>query len=220
MNIEVFSHLKEYFSNLKTRPLMVTVILFCFLNNVMATTVSYSQPEQAINLKLTAVTIPAGLSVLESKTGCVINYNQSLFKNNSNISIDVKGMSLQQVLTRMLANTRVGFKFEDSKTILLYRLPDPVKPGKISGRVLDDKGETLPGASIRVVETGAGTQTGVDGSYILSIAPGTYTLEVSYISYQSKRITGVGSGRKKYAIGCFTKTRFKRLEGSDGDCKL
>ncbi|MDO7744877.1 MAG: TonB-dependent receptor [Pedobacter sp.] len=191
MNIEVFSHLKEYFSNLKARPLMATVILFCFLNNVMATTVSYSQPEQAINLKLTAVTIPAGLSVLESKTGCVINYNQSLFKNNSNISIDVKGMSLQQVLTRMLANTRVGFKFEDSKTILLYRLPDPVKPGKISGRVLDDKGETLPGASIRVVETGAGTQTGVDGSYILSIAPGTYTLEVSYISYQSKRITGV-----------------------------
>jgi len=191
MNIEVFSHLKEYFSNLKTRPMMVTVILFCFLNNVMATTVSYSQPEQAINLKLTAVTIPAGLSVLESKTGCVINYNQSLFKNNSNISIDVKGMSLQQVLTRMLANTRVGFKFEDSKTILLYRLPDPVKPGKISGRVLDDKGETLPGASIRVVETGAGTQTGADGSYILSIAPGTYTLEVSYISYQSKRITGV-----------------------------
>ena len=191
MNIEVFSHLKEYFSNLKTRPLMVTVILFCFLNNVMATTVSYSQPEQAINLKLTAVTIPAGLSVLESKTGCVINYNQSLFKNNSNISIDVKGMSLQQVLTRMLANTRVGFKFEDSKTILLYKLPDPVKPGKISGRVLDDKGETLPGASIRVVETGAGTQTGVDGTYIMSIAPGTYTLEVSYISYQSKRITGV-----------------------------
>lgn len=191
MNIEVFSHLKEYLGNLKARPLMVTVLLICFLNNIMAATVSNMQPEQAISIKLTAVTIPASLSALESKTGCVINYNQSLFKDNSSITIDAKGMSLQQVLTKILANTHVGFRFADSKTILLYKLPDPVKPGKISGRVLDDKGETMPGASVKVLETGAGVQTGVDGSYILSLAPGTYTIDVSYISYQSKRITGV-----------------------------
>lgn len=66
------------------------------------------------------------------------------------------------------------------------------EPGKILGKVVDDKGETLPGASIRVIELQKGVSSSVDGSYTISnLAPGSYTLEVSYISFQTKRITGV-----------------------------
>lgn len=65
------------------------------------------------------------------------------------------------------------------------------RPGRISGRILDDKGETLPAASIRVLSSGRSVQSGADGTFQLSLDPGTYTIEVSYMGYQSKRITDI-----------------------------
>lgn len=59
------------------------------------------------------------------------------------------------------------------------------EPGTITGKILDEKGEPLPGASIRIVELNTGAQSKADGSYSLSAAPGIYTVTASYISYTS-----------------------------------
>lgn len=68
----------------------------------------------------------------------------------------------------------------------------PRQPGRISGKVVDDRGEPLIGASIRIAgNNNQATQSATDGSYTLSLPPGTYTLEISYISFQTQRITGV-----------------------------
>jgi len=65
--------------------------------------------------------------------------------------------------------------------------------GKISGTVTDKKtGETLIGVSIKVKGTTKGVSTDVDGKYILSaLANGKYTLEFSYIGYQSKEVSEI-----------------------------
>ncbi len=147
--------------------------------------------DKKISLKLTSVSMPVGITALEGKASCVINYDQTIFSPSQMVSLDIKDALLQDALKKLLTNTRVGFRFADANTIILYKLPDPVKQGKIAGKILDDKGETLPGASIKIIETGAGTQAGTDGSYILSVNPGTYTLEISYMSFQTQRITGV-----------------------------
>src|SRR5690606_10652638 len=77
-------------------------------------------------------------------------------------------------------------------TVILYRLPDPQKPGRISGKVVDDKGEPLIGASIRIVGSSShATQSDNDGNYTLNLNPGTYSVEISYISFQTQRITDV-----------------------------
>jgi outer membrane receptor protein involved in Fe transport len=192
MNISFYKKVNKHFFRLSCR-----VILFMFLALCLTSTYTFGlvvvqeNGTNNISLKLTDVSISEGLTALESKAGCVINYNKSIFNESNRISIDVKNVTLTQTLKVMLANTHVAFKFADQNTVLLYKLPAPVKPGKISGRVLDEKGETLPGVSVRVIETGGGSQTSVNGDYILSLHPGTYTLEFSYISFQTQRITGV-----------------------------
>ena len=192
MNIWFYPITKEYFLKLTSRAMLILPLLFCFACiGVRADVLNQTKPTGNISLKLTEASIYNGLALLETKAGCVINYNRSIFKENIRITIDVRDLTLSQVLTKMLANTHVGFKMADAGTVLLYKLPDPAKPGKISGKVLDEKGEPLPGASIRVVGQINGAQTGVDGSYIISLLPGTYSLEVTYISYQTQRITGV-----------------------------
>ncbi len=65
--------------------------------------------------------------------------------------------------------------------------------GRISGTILDSKtGETLPGAMVVIEGTGKGGVADFDGKFSINNVPaGNVTLIVSYISYDSKKITGV-----------------------------
>jgi TonB-dependent receptor len=62
----------------------------------------------------------------------------------------------------------------------------------LKGSVKDAKtSEPLPGVTISVKNTTTGSISDADGNYELSLAPGKYTVSVSYISYQPMEITDV-----------------------------
>ncbi|MFN5544375.1 MAG: TonB-dependent receptor domain-containing protein [Bacteroidota bacterium] len=64
--------------------------------------------------------------------------------------------------------------------------------GRISGKITDKKtGEELIGVAIQVEGTSFGTVTDYEGKFNLSIAPGTYNLIFSYISYSKKIVKGI-----------------------------
>lgn len=108
--------------------------------------------------------------------------------------VNYSKQSLKTILADLEKRTALVFSTLNSNISVRYAAKTPVKkpePGKVTGRILDEKGETFPGASIRILELGSGIQSAVDGTYILALPPGTYTLEISYISYQTQKITGV-----------------------------
>ena len=55
--------------------------------------------------------------------------------------------------------------------------------GKISGRVLDEKNNPLPYASLFVKEISKGTTSNQEGRYTLDLKPGKYTIVVQYVGY-------------------------------------
>jgi TonB-dependent receptor len=64
--------------------------------------------------------------------------------------------------------------------------------GKISGVITDKNKETLPGANVLIVGTNLGAITDLDGNYTLNnIKPGTYKVQISFISYKSVIIDAV-----------------------------
>lgn len=64
--------------------------------------------------------------------------------------------------------------------------------GTIRGTVFDDvSGEPLIGVSVLVKGTTNGGVTDFDGKFTITVAPGSYDLQVSYISYQTLVISGI-----------------------------
>ncbi|SFS39359.1 TonB-dependent receptor [Mucilaginibacter polytrichastri] len=65
--------------------------------------------------------------------------------------------------------------------------------GKITGKITDRKtGETLIGATVLIQGTTKGAAANVNGEYLLAgMQPGTYTLMVRYIGYDTKAISEV-----------------------------
>ena len=77
--------------------------------------------------------------------------------------------------------------------ITLTSLISKAQTGKISGKIIDaTTGETLPGATAVIEGTTKGAAADFDGNFTLSnISVGTYTLVISYITYETKKIAGV-----------------------------
>jgi hypothetical protein len=65
--------------------------------------------------------------------------------------------------------------------------------GSITGKVIDEStGEDLIGAIVQIEGTQMGAATDFSGVYhIKNVSPGTYSLQIGYISYQSKKVVGV-----------------------------
>ncbi len=60
---------------------------------------------------------------------------------------------------------------------------------QISGKIIDKaNGETLPDAVVQVEGTTKGVLTDIEGKFTLAVEPGTYTLVVSFISYETAKI--------------------------------
>jgi outer membrane receptor protein involved in Fe transport len=93
--------------------------------------------------------------------------------------------SLRARLFAALALAAVFFVFHSS--------PSLAANGKIAGVVKDkETGEPLPGANVVIVGTNLGGSTDIQGRYfILNVPPGVYTVQASFIGYQSVRVENV-----------------------------
>ncbi|TFV95520.1 TonB-dependent receptor [Algoriphagus kandeliae] len=64
--------------------------------------------------------------------------------------------------------------------------------GTIRGTIYEEAtGEPLFGVSVLVRETGTGAISDFDGKFEVQVAPGTYTLQISYLSYTTVELTAV-----------------------------
>lgn len=64
--------------------------------------------------------------------------------------------------------------------------------GKLAGKITDKStGEDIIGATIVIEGSSNGVTTDLDGKYYLQLAPGTYTVLVSYVSYKSKKYENI-----------------------------
>lgn len=81
----------------------------------------------------------------------------------------------------------------DEPSSVAMLLPAPPADATCSGVVLDNNGETVIGASVKVVGSKMGTITDIDGKFTLAGVPKGSTIEISYIGYATQTVKFTGS---------------------------
>lgn len=62
----------------------------------------------------------------------------------------------------------------------------------LTGKIVNEKNEPIPGASVKIVGAAGGTTTDVEGRYSINLTPGKkYELEFSAVSYSSKIVNEI-----------------------------
>jgi len=87
--------------------------------------------------------------------------------------------------------------------MLLYGMPASAQTSHgISGKVTDQTGNGIAGASVIVKETTTGTSTGSDGSYSLNVKDGNATLVCSFIGMKRSRCKWPDRGELRTRSRC------------------
>lgn len=186
--------------NLLKKMKLLFAFFFAGLLGVSAST--YSQ-QTKLSMKLDEATVKEAFKQIESKSEFVLFYNEDIVNVNRKVSIDVTDQNVENILTELFNGTDNTFKIYDRQIVIsslkIEGLPQKIKseveqPQKksISGKVTDEKGQTLPGASVVVKGTTIGIVTDSDGNYTLAGVPGNAVLQFSFVGMKTQEIVMAG----------------------------
>ncbi len=146
-------------------------ILFClfsFNTNMMSQT-------QTVDLSFKDTRVQDVIKAISRQSGVSIIYSDSYFEGMAPVSIETKGENIIDVLHKILNDDTFTIT-ADGDVISIKQKPQSVPSQKInqaviiiSGKVLGQGGEPLPGAAIVDLHSGRGIITNVDGEYNLRI---------------------------------------------------
>ncbi|WP_197705830.1 TonB-dependent receptor [Filimonas lacunae] len=167
---------------------MKLTIAFLFFAALQSQARGFSQ-----NITLTEKNAPLikVFRAIEKQTGLVFFFDEAQLAQAHPVTIAVTNVSVRQALEACLLNqpltyTLVGENIVISTKSSLVFASKPPAPD-IKGRVTDEQGNALSGASVQVKNSGNGTQTDAEGRFSLQAAAGAI-LVVSYVGYTSREV--------------------------------
>lgn len=154
--------------------------------------VSASGLAQKITLIQKDVSLKAVFKEITKQTGYQVICDGSLVKEASNINAEFKSATIPEILYAFFTDQNVEWTVKENiiivkkgvRRVVLLTL-DQVQ---ITGKVVDEKGEPLPGVSVRIKGAQAATSTGADGSFKLGSADRNATLIFTFVGYATKEI--------------------------------
>ncbi len=146
----------------------------------------YSQAS-GLSLSFKTVKVEEVLLQIEKQSNYVFLYNKDLIDVEKKTSIDVKNAGVDEVLNLLFRGTGTSYKMMGRQIILSPAFS--VQQKEVRGKITNEKGEPVPGASIVIKGTTRGTVTGADGAYTLSGLSDNSVLLYSFIGLKTQEIT-------------------------------
>ena len=146
------------------KALMKMALITCFL--ICAQVISAQEKNFSLDLK--DVTVKEALEQLKAKTTYSLWFNVNDVDLGRKITVRFQDKSINEALEIILKGQSLSYEIKD-KYIQIFKPRKAPEKGKVkqaSGIVVDDKGESLPGVSIRFKEDETvGTVTDLDGHF-------------------------------------------------------
>ena len=150
-----------------------------------------SASSQGISLKNREITVKEAMELLKEKSGYSFVFSSADVNTNKRISISTDKATIDDVVKQILqGQNNLTYEIQNKRIIVKkIQSGDKTKNKRIKaiGKVVDDAGEPIIGATIREQGTTNGTVTGIDGSFSLDVADNV-NLEISYIGYETRKV--------------------------------
>ncbi|MCL4482664.1 MAG: TonB-dependent receptor [Bacteroidetes bacterium] len=183
------------FHSLKKTLLIMRIAVILLLVGFLQTRANnaYSQKTR-LSINFSNTELVTVLDKIENLSEFYFLYNEKLIDANRKVTIDAKDEKIEEVLKTLFSGTDVEYSILDRKIILAPAYLSAVQQvsKKVSGKVTDSSGATLPGVSVVVKGTTTGVITDNNGNYSLSNIPENATLQFSFVGMKLQEIA-VGS---------------------------
>lgn len=153
-----------------------------------------AQTQQTYTLKIDGGPLESAIIQVRNYTGDAIAYNKSDINSLNVASAQYKNMNTGQLLNEIISGLPLHLKKEGNIWVLIKNDTQekpknkstalPKSLGKISGKVVDEKGNPMVGVTINIGNIT--TTTDENGNYSINVPAGTYPGMASYVGYITK----------------------------------
>jgi TonB-linked SusC/RagA family outer membrane protein len=177
----------------------VFVFFLCFLTYSKAESEQVNNPNVRISIQKKNASLKEVLSIIEKQSKYLFIQDDG-FNTDKRVSIDVKNTPLQETLSLLFKDEDIAFEITGKHILLSQRsqATGAVKMAaqqkgkqKISGKIIDEKGDPVIGANIVEKGTTNGIVTDIDGNFSLDVENNA-VLQISYIGYLTQEIGTAG----------------------------
>ncbi len=179
------------------KKLIMHVNVTAFLLLLGCLQLSATSLSQTVSMDATKQPLSKVFEEIEEQTGYYVMYNSRILQSASTVTIKVTKMPLTDFLTSVLGKFSLKYTINE-KTILVTRAEKKERPNvspapfqqqrEISGRIANEQGEPLEGATISVKNTTIATTTDATGYYRISPPDGSNILVVTIVGYEAQEI--------------------------------
>ncbi len=173
-------------------PLFMRIALLLIFGIICqaGATVLYSQ-SATVTLNMKNATVEDVLNTIEQESEFYFLYNSKLIDVDRKVNVNARAQSIESVLKTLFGTTDITYKIEDRQIILSkkeYEKPEVQQGKRITGTIVDSRGEPLIGVNVIVKGTSTGNITDLDGNFVIENVPDNAVLSVSYVGYLSQEI--------------------------------
>lgn len=173
---------------------ITALLLFLFIMQVNATTYA-----QRITLNKVNTSLKSVIEEIRTQSGYDIIFDASAIKNAKPVSVNLKESTVEHALDVILKNEPLTYKIEDNFIILIPKkkpastsLTTFKKDIVVTGRVVDEKKQAIPGVTVKIQNSTGAVLTGQDGFYSIKVPSSNAVLTFSFIGFESQTISVEG----------------------------
>jgi TonB-linked SusC/RagA family outer membrane protein len=185
-------------------PLLRIILLIGLSPIAYANNLSSQILEKRISVEFENTNLRAALAKIEKETNARFLYHTYLIPAKAKVTLHMTNETLEKVLDALLTPLGIAYEVEGSQIVLFKIRNSSQAPGsgiidddgagsygalyKVSGKVTDENGSSLPGVNILVKGTTIGTVTDETGLYNLDATDENAILIFSFIGFTSQEI--------------------------------
>ncbi len=162
---------------------------------------SLSVGAQNVSFNNERLTLKQAFEKIESVSNYKIAYNASQLNVNKQVVLNQKNKSVTQVMDDLLSDTGCTYEIKGNQIVITPLESKATSSDKITvkGKVVDETGEGVIGASVVEKGTGNGTVTDYEGNFTVSNVSPNSDIEISYIGYTTQTVKA-NNGNKLSSI--------------------
>ncbi|WP_073079399.1 SusC/RagA family TonB-linked outer membrane protein [Chitinophaga jiangningensis] len=170
---------------------LTSCLLLFFALHISAKTMG-----QRITIEARAARLESVFEEIKLQTGYTFVYRDDLMAQSRKVDLHLQDATLKEVLEVCFKNQPFTYSITQNTVVLRKKDEEPPAPVPvpvqqeviIRGKVTDEKGEPIPGASIAVAGQSMGVATRTDGSFELKTDQDNVQLQISSIGFKTQTI--------------------------------
>jgi TonB-linked SusC/RagA family outer membrane protein len=131
------------------------------------------------------------LSAIEKASNYRFVYSSDIAPVNKKIDLVVRDADLPEVMDKLLSSTSLSYKVMPDNLVVLFPKVEFAPEITVKGRITDENGSPLAGASVRVKGSNTGVSANSNGEFSITV-PDNAVLIFSYVGYDEKQISVSG----------------------------